>query len=80
MIPVLVFPDMDPNVATGNLARRKGVYPVWGTANLVADLENIVKRSCVSNRLACDRIAGGVRQVTVGLWHPWDANRRLQQR
>ena len=67
VIPVLVFPNMDPNVAIGNLAGRKAVYPVWGTANLVVDLENIAKRRSVADRLAWDRIAGGVRPVTDGL-------------
>ena len=67
VIPVLVFPNMDPNVAIGNLAGRKAVYPVWGTANLVVDLENIAKRRSVADRLAWDRISGGVRPVTDGL-------------
>ena len=70
VIPVLVFPDMEPNAAIGSLAGRKGVYLVWGTANLVVDLENIVKRRSVKDRLSWDRIADEVRAVTDELIDP----------
>ena len=70
VIPVLVFPDMEPNAAIGALAGRKGVYLVWGTANLVVDLENIVKRRSVKDRLSWDRIADEVRAVTDELIDP----------
>ena len=42
VIPVLAFPDMKPDEAIKNLAKRQGVYPVWGTGHLMADLAEIV--------------------------------------
>ena len=42
VIPVLAFPDMEPDEAIRNLAKRQGVYPVWGTGHLMADLAEIV--------------------------------------
>ena len=38
VIPVLAFCDMEPDPAIEGLARRKGVYLVWRTNDLVADL------------------------------------------
>ena len=42
VIPVLAFPDMKPDEAIKNLAKRQGVYSVWGTGHLMADLSEIV--------------------------------------
>lgn len=39
---VLVFPDMEKDQAIDEWARRKGVYCIWGTDNLLADLDEIV--------------------------------------
>ena len=66
VIPVLLFPDMDPDEATENLARRKGVYVVWGVEDLLADLDRIVHSRRVSDRLAMDRVAAEVLAVTDG--------------
>ena len=65
-IPVVSFPDMEPDAAIENLARRKGVYLIWGVENLLHDLERIVHSRRVSDRLAMDRIAAEVLAVTDG--------------
>ena len=52
VIPVLAFPDMEPDQAIRNLAKRQGVYPVWGTGHLMADLAEIV-HSRTSTSLGC---------------------------
>ena len=67
VIPVVSFPDMTkPDEAIENLARRKGVYVVWGVENLLHDLERIVHSRRVSDRLAMERIAAEVLAVTDG--------------
>ena len=66
VIPVLAFPDMEPDADIANLARRKGVHVVWGTDNLLADLERIVRSRSVSDRLTVERIAAEVLAVTDG--------------
>ena len=67
VIPVLLFPDMSkPDADIENLAKRKGVYVIWGTDNLLADLERIVRSRSVSDRLAMERIAAEVLAVTDG--------------
>ena len=38
VIPVLAFADMEPDPVIEGLARRKGVYLIWRTGDLVADL------------------------------------------
>lgn len=68
VIPVLAFPDVteaDPSI--GNLAKRKGVYVVWGAENLLRDLAGIVLSRSVSDRLSMERIAREVAAVTDGL-------------
>ena len=67
VIPVLIFPDMEPDEAIKQLARRAGVYVIWGVGNLLADLEEIVRSRRVSEALGMDRIAGEVHAVTDGL-------------
>ena len=67
VIPVLMFPDMEPDRAIEQLARRAGVYVIWGVGNLLADLEEIVRSRRVSEALGMDRIAGEVHAVTDGL-------------
>ena len=67
VIPVLAFPDMEPDPAIERLARRKGIYILWGVQNLPADLEQIVRSRSVSEALSYDRIAGEVHAVTDGL-------------
>ena len=67
VIPVLVFPDMEPDEAIKSLARRKGVYVIWGTGHLMTDLEQIVGSRRVSDTLPAERIAGEVLAVTDGL-------------
>ena len=67
VIPVLMFPDMEPDLAIKQLARRTGVYVVWGVGNLLADLEEIVRSRRVSEALGMGRIAREVHAVTDGL-------------
>ena len=67
VIPVLMFPDMEPDRAIKQLAKRTGVYVIWGVRNLLADLEEIVRSRRVSEALGMDRIAGEVHAVTDGL-------------
>ena len=67
VIPVLVFPDMEPDEAIKSLAKRKGVYVIWGTEHLMTDLEQIVGSRRVSDTLPAERIAGEVFAVTDGL-------------
>ena len=68
VIPVLVFPDMtQPDPSIENLAKRKGVYIVWGVGGLLVDLEEIVRSRRVSEALMVDRIAREVAAVTDGL-------------
>ena len=67
VIPVLTFPDMEPDPAIKQLARRAGVYVIWGVGNLLADLEEIVRSRRVSEALGMDRIAREVQAVTDGL-------------
>ena len=66
VIPVVSFPDMEPDAAIESLARRKGVYVVWGTDNLLHDLERIVRSRSVSDALPMERIAAEVLAVTDG--------------
>ena len=68
VIPVLAFPDMtEPDRAIKQLARRTGVYVIWGVRDLLADLEQIVRSRRVAEALGMDRIAREVYAVTDGL-------------
>ena len=67
VIPVLVFGDMEPDPVIEGLARRKGVYLVWRTDDLVADLSAVVRSREVSGTLSTDRIRREVCAVTDGL-------------
>ena len=67
VLPVLVFPDMEVDPAIEQLARRTGVYVIWGVGNLLADLEEIVRSRRVSEALGMDRIAREVHGVTDGV-------------
>ena len=67
VIPVLIFPDMEPDRAIERLARRTGVYVIWEVGNLLADLGEIVRSRRVSDGLPMDRIAREVHAVTDGL-------------
>ena len=66
VIPVVSFPDMEPDAAIESLAKHKGVYVAWGTENLLADLQRIVLSRSVSDRLTMERIAAEVLAVTDG--------------
>ena len=58
---------MEPDEAIKNLAKRKGVYPVWGTGHLMADLAEIVRNRGVHQLLTVARIAPEVFAVSDGL-------------
>ena len=75
VIPVLVFPDMEPDEAIEQLAKRTGVYVVWGVRNLLADLEEIVRSRRVSDTLSMERIGREVYAVTDGLIQLAEAGR-----
>ena len=64
---MLVFGDMEPDAVIEQLARRKGVYLVWRTDDLVADLSAVVRGREVSGALSADRIRREVCAVTDGL-------------
>ena len=67
VIPVLLFPDeTEPDPSIENLAKRKGVYVVWGAENLLEDLGEIVLGRSVSDQLTMGRIAAEVLAVTDG--------------
>ena len=68
VVPVLSFPDMtDPDPSIESLARRKGVYVIWGSENLPRDLAEVVRRRSVFDRLSMNRISAEVEAVTDGL-------------
>ena len=67
VIPVLVFADMESDPVIEALARRKGVYLVWRTDDLVADLSAVARGREVSGALSTDRISREVSAVTDGL-------------
>ncbi len=67
VIPVLAFPDMAPDGAIKSLAKRKGVYVIWGTGHLMADLADIARNRGVHQLLTAARIADEVFAVTDGL-------------
>ena len=67
VIPVLVFADMEPDPVIERLARRKGVYLVWRTDDLVAALSAVVQGRKVSGALSADRVRREVCAVTDGL-------------
>ena len=67
VIPVLVFADMEPDPVIEGLARRKGVYLVWRTDDLVADLSAVARGREVSAALSTDRLCREVCAVTDGL-------------
>ncbi len=75
VIPVLMFPDMEPDRAIEQLAKRTGVYVVWGVRNLLADLEEIVRSRRVSDTLSMERIGREVYAVTDGLIQLAEAGR-----
>ena len=67
VLPTLLFPDMDePDPDIENLAKRKGVYVIWGAENLLSDLAEIVRSRSASDRLTAERIAAEVLAVTDG--------------
>ena len=61
VIPVLLFPDIWPDATIESLAKRAGVYVIWGTEDRLDDLEGIVWSRGVSDRLNMESIAAEVR-------------------
>ena len=66
VVPVLAFPDMEPDQAIMRLAERKGVYVVWGVTSLVSELADIACARGISHRLSWERIAREVRVISDG--------------
>ena len=75
VIPVLVFPDMESDPAIESLAKRKGVYVIWGTEHLMIDLAEIIRSRRVSDTLSMERIGREVYAVTDGLIRLAEAGR-----
>ena len=75
VIPVLAFPDMEPDEAIKSLAKRKGVYVIWGTEHLMIDLAEIIRSRRVSDTLSMERIGREVYAVTDGLIQLAEAGR-----
>ena len=75
VIPVLVFPDMESDPAIESLAKRKGVYVIWGTEHLMIDLAEIIRSRRVSDTLSMERIGREVYAVTDGLIQLAEAGR-----
>ena len=75
VIPVLVFPDMESDPAIESLAKRKGVYVIWGTEHLMIDLAEIIRSRRVSDTLSMERIGREVYAVTDGLSRLAEAGR-----
>ena len=75
VIPVLVFPDMESDPAIESLAKRKGVYVIWGTEHLMIDLAEIIRSRRVSDTLTMERIGREVYAVTDGLIRLAEAGR-----
>ena len=67
VIPVLLFADMEPDPVIEGLARRKGVYVMWRTDDLVADLSALAWGREVSDTLSAGRLCREVCAVTDGL-------------
>ena len=67
VIPVLAFSGMEPDPVIEGLACRKGVYLVWRTGDLVADLSAVAQGRGVPDSLPMDRISREVSAVTGGL-------------
>ena len=66
-VPVLVFPDMEPDPVIEKLASRKGVYVFWRTGALVNDLTGIARNRGGLDALSMRRIPREVYAVTDGL-------------
>ena len=67
VVPVVVFADMEPNRDIALLARRKGVYLIWRTGDLMADLTTIIQSRRMGHVLPMGRIVREVAAVTDGL-------------
>ena len=66
VVPVLAFPDMEPDPAIMRLAERKGGYPVWGVTSLVSYLADIARARGISHRLSWECIAREVCAISDG--------------
>lgn len=67
VVPVLVFPDMEPDPHIESLASRKGVYLIWRTDALVECLSEIARSRGAPEALSVERIDREVCAVTDGL-------------
>ena len=64
---MVVFADMEPDKGIALLAQRKGVYLIWRTDDLMADLTAIIQSRRVGHVLPMGRIIREVAAVTDGL-------------
>ena len=66
IIPVVVFPDMQPDPVIEQHAARTNVKVVWGTDHLLADLEAVARRIVVDYPPRANYIINEVSAITVG--------------
>ena len=66
IIPVVVFPDMQPDPVIEQHAARTNVKVVWGTDHLLADLEAVARRIVVDHPPQANYIINEVSAITVG--------------
>ena len=67
VVPVTVFPDMEPDPGIESLASRKGVYLIWRTDALVECLAEIARSRGAPEALSAERISREACAVTDGL-------------
>ena len=72
IIPVVVFPDMQPDPVIEQHAARTNVKVIWGTEHLLADLEAVARRIVVDHPPRASYIKKEVRAITVDAYA--DAN------
>ena len=65
IIPVVVFPDMEPDQVIEQHAQRTNVKVIWGTEHLLADLEAVARRIVVDHPPRANYIVNEVSAITV---------------
>ena len=65
IIPVVVFPDMQPDQVIEQHAARTNVKVIWGTEHLLADLEAVARRIVVDHPPRANYIVNEVSAITV---------------
>ena len=66
IIPVVVFPDMQPDPVIEQHAARTNVRVIWGAEHLLADLAAVARSIVVDHPPRASHIVNEVRAITVG--------------